>query len=291
MRRACLPPLILRSLAELQDGLNTAVHVNWQQQRTPDDWGLAIVMESVELMDSYPWKWWKNVKAQPDLQNVKIELTDILHFSLSGEMQTRFAAPARHNMTGKTLQELCHFCCPPEVKTITRSTMEESELTGIMFFPLTETANAVASFRNIIQLANIWRFDLITEAVIAAAQDLGFNLVAYYVAKHTLNSIRQMSGYKDGTYVKVRDGVEDNVLLHECIASFSIEDVLHEATYLAAWDSIMHRVFDAFGTPKEAQFGVRHWLKCLPEAEEGEGDAADGAVGDAASGLNLSQRW
>ncbi|ORC85278.1 putative dUTP diphosphatase [Trypanosoma theileri] len=280
MHRATLPPLILRSLAQLQDGLNTAVNVNWQQQRTPDDWALAIVMESAELMDSYPWKWWKNVKAQPDLQNVKIELTDIMHFSLSGEMQTRLAAPLHQNMTGKPLQELCRFCSPPETITTITTVPEGSELNGILFFPLSETANAVASFRNIIQLANIWRFDLITEAVIAAAQDLGFNLVAYYVAKHTLNSIRQMSGYKDGTYVKVRDGVEDNVLLHECIASFSVEDVLNESTYLAAWDSIIHRVFDAFGTPKEAQYGVHRWLKSLPGAAEGESDAA-------AAGMNI----
>ncbi|KEG11241.1 putative dUTP diphosphatase [Trypanosoma grayi] len=268
LRSVCLSPTILSSLAELQDGLNAMVDANWRQVRRPDDWALAITMESAELLDSYPWKWWKNVKAQPDLQNVKIELTDILHFSLSGEMQMRSSeARLRNEVDNRSPKELCRLCCPPTAADAETAT--EGALQGVMFFPLTNTDNAVASFRNIIQLSNAHRFDLITEAIIKAAEDLGFNLVAYYVAKHTLNSIRQMKGYKDGTYVKVRGGVEDNELLHECIAPYSVEDVLSEGCYQETWEAIMHRVFDAFGTPKEKQLNISHWLKSTEEVKNG----------------------
>lgn len=267
MRGDFVSSSILRSLAKLQNGLNEIVDPNWLQVRSLDDWALAITMESAELMDSYPWKWWKNIKSSVDIQNVKIELTDIFHFALSGDMQLHSEEKLQEDIVGKPLRSLCCFCYPPGKRgtSMEKETKEGigavDNLLDIMFFPLTDTDNAVATFRNIIQLANAYRFDLVTEAIIAAARDLGFNLVAYYVAKHTLNNIRQMQGYKNGTYVKVRDGVEDNVLLHECVASFSMDEVLNEETYLDAWDSIMHRVFDAFGTPKAEQFGIDYWLK------------------------------
>nr|4DK4_A Chain A, Deoxyuridine triphosphatase [Trypanosoma brucei]4DK4_B Chain B, Deoxyuridine triphosphatase [Trypanosoma brucei]4DKB_A Chain A, Deoxyuridine triphosphatase [Trypanosoma brucei]4DL8_A Chain A, Deoxyuridine triphosphatase [Trypanosoma brucei]4DLC_A Chain A, Deoxyuridine triphosphatase [Trypanosoma brucei] len=282
-RRVSLSPLILRSLAELQDGLNTVVDKNWRQLRRPGDWSLAITMEAAELLDSYPWKWWKNVKAQPDLQNVKIELTDILHFSLSGAMQVSdensgAVHKAEAGSNGESGKHWCYFDQPralpaaggaeyvacvetPGSSLSAPVSADECDLADFMFFPLSDTNNALASFQNIIRLASLQRFQLVTSAVIAAADDIGFNLVAYYVAKHTLNGIRQMKGYKDGTYVKVQKGVEDNELLHGCISPFSLDDVTNEGNYKTKWDDIMHRVYDAFGTPKEERLNIGHWLK------------------------------
>ncbi|KAG8349037.1 putative deoxyuridine triphosphatase [Trypanosoma vivax] len=264
-----LSPTILSSLMELQDGLNTLIDANWRNVRTPDDWGLALTVEAVELIDSYPWKWWKNVNAEPDLQNVKIELTDMLHFSLSGTIQVAAssAAPDINGLSGvdesgKTQTRLMHLCLPKCSNGVRAPVpVEQLTVSDFMFFPLTETANAVASIRNIVQLSNFHSFQLITEAVIAAAKDLNFNLVAYYIAKHALNTIRQLGGYKDGKYVKVRDGVEDNVVLHECITPFSITDVLDTDIHLVKWNEIMHRVFDAFGVPMGERPRIEHYLK------------------------------
>ncbi|PIQ04098.1 MAG: dUTPase, partial [Piscirickettsiaceae bacterium CG18_big_fil_WC_8_21_14_2_50_44_103] len=47
------------------------------------DWRRCIVMEAAELIDSYPWKHWKSVDAQVDIENVRVELVDIWHFLLS----------------------------------------------------------------------------------------------------------------------------------------------------------------------------------------------------------------
>eukprot|EP00658_Telonema_sp_P-2_P053171 TRINITY_DN41614_c0_g1_i1.p1 TRINITY_DN41614_c0_g1~~TRINITY_DN41614_c0_g1_i1.p1 ORF type:complete len:177 (-),score=54.27 TRINITY_DN41614_c0_g1_i1:11-541(-) len=99
---------------------------------------------------------------------------------------------------------------------------------------------------NVIYLAKHSRFETITEMVIASADDLSFNLVGYYVAKHTLNYIRQLGGYKDGTYAKVQQGKEDNELLHDCIAEVTTEAVLNTESYTAAWDKIMVLVYNAF---------------------------------------------
>ncbi|KPI87591.1 deoxyuridine triphosphatase putative dUTP diphosphatase [Leptomonas seymouri] len=263
-RTATILPIILNSLAELQDGLNTMIDPFWRSTRSLDDWGLAITMESTELLDSYPWKWWKNVNATPDLANVRIELVDIFHFSLSGAMLLRsmpeYSVP---EVSRKPLKEVMRTFCP--------SKEYASDAHGVLFFPLSDTQNAIASFRNVIQLSNAYRFDIITESIIFAAEDMGFNLVAYYVAKHTLNCIRQLGGYKDGSYVKVNNGIEDNVLLHDCIKDFSLDDVLDDNKYVASWNRIIARVYNAFQVKECDRKDAEYWFRYARE-----GNAANG---------------
>ncbi|KPA83653.1 putative mitochondrial deoxyuridine triphosphatase, putative,dUTP diphosphatase [Leptomonas pyrrhocoris] len=257
-RTVTLTPAILSSLGELQDGLNAMIDPSWRSVRSLNDWGLAITMESTELLDSYPWKWWKNINATPDFANVKIELVDILHFSLSGAMQIRsMPEDSIPEVSRKPLKDVMHVFCPSKECA--------SDPHGILFFPLSDTQNTIASFRNVIQLANAYRFDVITESIIAAAEDMGFNLVSYYVAKHTLNCIRQLGGYKDGSYVKVNNGVEDNVLLHDCIKSFSLEDVLDDNKYVVSWNQIITRVYEAFQVKECDRKDAEYWFRYAKE--------------------------
>ena len=240
-RRPSLPPSVLRQLSRLQDGLNRIIDVDWTTKRSCDDWALAVTMEASELMDSYPWKWWKNVNATPDFKNVKIELVDILHFALSGTMQ------------------LTHKAGAEGVPAFPADGNRD------IVAPLAVTANAVATFRNVIHLCKYHRFDVITEHVVAAADDLEFNLVAYYVAKHTLNYVRQLGGYKDGSYKKTNAGVEDNELLHACIEGVTVADAVGEDTFLGVWEDVMRKAYDAFGVPPEQRKTVKDWL---PEVEK-----------------------
>ncbi|KAG5485892.1 hypothetical protein CUR178_07486 [Leishmania enriettii] len=260
-RTTTLPDAILHSLAKLQDGLNAMIDPSWRTARSLDNWALAITMESAELLDSYPWKWWKNINAAPDLANVKIELVDILHFSLSGAMQMRSTPDDEVPVTSlKPLKEVMTTFLPAKECT--------SDPHGVVFFPLTDTQNAVASFRNIIQLANTYRFDIITESIIYAAEDLGFNLVAYYVAKHTLNCIRQLGGYKDGSYVKVSNGIEDNALLHSCIKDVSLEEVLDDKKYIQTWNNIMTSVYEAFQVKESDRKDAERWFAFAKECRQ-----------------------
>ena len=218
-------PLVLAKLSQLQNGLNCMISDNWKETRNPDDWGLAITLECAELIDSYPWKWWKNVKGKVDINNVRIELVDILHFTLSGQMMVK----------------------------------NEDKTTSQIDSPLSETANAIKTFRHVITLTNTHDFLTITRLVVEAADDLDFNIVAYYIAKHTLNYIRQLGGYKSGTYKKMNAGVEDNELLHQCIDGLTLEDIT--ANFEKVSDTIMTKVYDVFQVDKEPRKTVSQWIQ------------------------------
>ncbi|CCW71211.1 unnamed protein product [Phytomonas sp. Hart1] len=249
-----LPSLIFNSLVELQDGLNAMIDRSWRNVRTPDNWSLAITMETAELIDSYPWKWWKNISSEPDFNNIRIELVDIFHFSLSGAMMMKSIVDDKISMVTK--KNLADSFTPFESKSGVYTTAVD----GMIFLPLSNIENALASFRNIIHLANIYRFEIITEAVICAAHDLNMNLVAYYIAKHTLNYIRQLNGYKSGLYVKVKNDVEDNVILHSCIKGLTIDETLNEDKYVEVWNSIMCKVYDSFNVSLEDRRDIQYWV-------------------------------
>ena len=78
---------ILKML-QLQQELNDATNgKGWENGLTKNnktiDWKRCIYLECAELIESYPWKHWKNIDAQPDYENIKIEAVDIWHFIIS----------------------------------------------------------------------------------------------------------------------------------------------------------------------------------------------------------------
>jgi hypothetical protein len=72
-------PLTMRSIADQAN--NDRLNAN----DLPNQWLLryarAMDAELAELKDDLPWKWWSKDKI--DIQNVRVELIDILHFLIS----------------------------------------------------------------------------------------------------------------------------------------------------------------------------------------------------------------
>lgn len=54
------------------------------------NWLRCVHMEIAELIDSSPWKHWKDLSAKTDVENQKVEITDVLHFLLSYHIHTQF---------------------------------------------------------------------------------------------------------------------------------------------------------------------------------------------------------
>jgi len=177
---------------------NNTCGVDWVEGKTLEgrsiDWGRCIVMESVELIDCYPWKHWKNLNAPIDEMNAKIELVDIFHFLISHSI----------GLVGKveTLEyiELC------DLDYTLHGKIEKVE--NVIF--LVEDF-ILSIMRNPLQVRSLFRMFF----KLCAFNNLSFTeLYNLYIGKNILNEFRQANGYKTGDYVKVWLGVEDNVYMY-----------------------------------------------------------------------------
>ena len=177
----------LMAMLRMQDELNKKIHPEWRKQKFA--WHRAIMVEGTELLEHIGWKWWK--KQTSDLPQARIELVDIWHFGMSALMMRCLS--------------------------------------------LTEAAESLVSQQRIAQHHRVDMMRSI-ECLIGAAGNYSafeagvfFNLMDHlgmtgddlyrtYVAKNVLNTFRQDHGYKDGTYIKLWSGLEDNVVLERLMA-------------------------------------------------------------------------
>lgn len=232
---------LLENLSILQDALNEYITKDWKKNRTELDFMVASHQEVSELIDTnvtidgkkfeMGWKWWKGASGQRTMDfvaweklhpavvdNIKIELTDLVFFTLSQ----------------KILEDLTD---PDEV-------VQLSDNDWLNFMSI--------SANNLMQ-----RPGMAIGIIIELAKRLDFNIPAYYVAKHTLNLIRQLSGYSDGSYKKVVDGKEDNELLHDVIAGITVEQM--EDDFETNANNIMTGVYDVFSVGEESRKTFSDW--------------------------------
>jgi dimeric dUTPase (all-alpha-NTP-PPase superfamily) len=168
------------------------------------DWRRCIVMESAELIDSYPWKHWKSVDAMTDIENVRVELVDIWHFLLSLTLEY-FTAEKSADLLNKAFIE---SRVEPDSRALTIN--EQVQVHEKMMRVALD--NREASEVYLFTLAKCF-----FEACWVA--DLSFEqMYQIYMAKNVLNKFRQDHGYKEGTYIKEWQGKEDNVVMFEIIA-------------------------------------------------------------------------
>jgi len=199
------------SMLQLQQQLNDNTNgIGWENGLTkngkPIDWNRCIYLECAELIESYPWKHWKNIDAVADKENIKIEVVDIWHFLLSEILR---------------------------VNSITQKLSQAELATRISFannFGLMRTNTKDISDDYFMQIKCIEDFiksifigsDLTTivEKYFKVVVQSGLNLDSLYklyIGKNILNSFRQDNGYKDGSYKKLWNGVEDNVVMQNIL--------------------------------------------------------------------------
>jgi dimeric dUTPase (all-alpha-NTP-PPase superfamily) len=155
------------------------------------NWMRCIYMEAAEAIDSLNWKHWKDIAKADDIANVKIELVDIWHFIMSEHIV----------MLGIDDAILEAQKCFDEVKNQPNEYFEVMELIDLLEQILAQAANGdfplTAFFRAIRSLEDFEMSDVYT----------------LYIGKNCLNQFRQDHGYKDGSYIKIWDGKEDNVTM------------------------------------------------------------------------------
>jgi hypothetical protein len=165
-------------MLELQDAMNRKVNPAWREANFP--WYRAIWTECAEMLDHYGWKWWKHQK--PDMEQVKLEIVDIWHFTLSAQLMQGLSMEQTATRIADRLQQ-------PNGSADLRTAIEALAKDAI------ETHGADISI-----FAGILRF-----------AGMEFNeLYRMYIGKNVLNFFRQDHGYQEGHYQKIWHGREDN---------------------------------------------------------------------------------
>jgi len=181
---------------ELQKQLND--HTNggiWVDGITNENrkisWYRCIYMEAAEAIDSFNWKHWKSIHTDPDWDNIRVELVDIWHFIMSESIRIK-----DENYANKYLKLKPQGDFNAEVLI---DTLEE-------MLSLSVASNIDPKINNIRAITDLF-FTAISQV------DMGIGeLYKRYVVKNQLNTFRQQHGYKDGSYIKLWDTVEDNVV-------------------------------------------------------------------------------
>jgi dimeric dUTPase (all-alpha-NTP-PPase superfamily) len=175
------------SMLLMQDKMNTKVHSQWREQDY--EWYRAIWVECAELLDHYGWKWWK--KQTPDVDQIALELVDIWHFGLSLLL-----------LSDLSEDEIAHRV---------QSTFEETASKEDFATDLEDFTERTLATKD---------FDIKGFSRLMVGINMDFEtLHVGYIGKNVLNFFRQDNGYKEGTYNKQWDGVEDNEHLVDIVSS------------------------------------------------------------------------
>ena len=195
-------------MLQLQNQLNDATNgEEWVKGITKNgksiNWKRCIYMECAEMVDSFAWKHWKAIDKEPDWANHQIEVVDVWHFimSLAIENYTVMMKGGVEDLA-INISELEAF-----------SKIDRSNKT------FSQPSEIIAKVENLIRLS-ISIEELELEKMISEFFELVFmsgldleSLYRLYVGKNILNQFRQDNGYKDGSYIKVWNGEEDNTVM------------------------------------------------------------------------------
>lgn len=212
--------LMLQLQAELNESTNGKDWIGGVTKNGKTiNWKRCIYMECAEMIDSFSWKHWKNIDKEADLDNLQIEVVDVWHFVMS-------LAIENYSKTFKgTIDDLA-------LNISQMKSFEKIEGIHGLFAVQDEIIEKV----EIIMLDVLSRNSLNIEKLMEDFFDLVLmsglcldTLYRLYVGKNILNQFRQDHGYKDGLYIKVWAGEEDNVVMKRVWESNS--DLKPDALY------------------------------------------------------------
>ena len=184
----------ISQMLAMQDAMNSRVSETWRTNNY--EWYRAIWVECAEMLDHHGWKWWKHQEI--DIPQVQLELVDIFHFGLSLRL-----------MSGASVENIAN-----ELSTELTTTKNSDYNTDDFKIALEQLASAAVTDK---------AFDAIALANCMRLMEMDLNeLFRQYVGKNTLNFFRQDHGYKEGTYIKMWHGEEDNEILATLVNTLDV---------------------------------------------------------------------
>lgn len=206
----------------------------------PIDWHLCVADELSELLNSTPWKHWKDGKF--NYQNIFTETVDIYHFLLSIFTEDVYVGL---NQTGLSLEDtieeagkyerfgFIHFC---QILTLVISVEDNKSDADIMDKILLDVVKYYVKHNN--HTADNTAIMVLTLVIIfnshTRINKSPNDFIKKYYAKNTLNQFRQDNGYgiKDGGYIKIWDGLEDNEALDVIMETIEVTEGLELDTVI-----------------------------------------------------------
>jgi len=193
----------------LQNELNNDTNgPRWREGVTKNgkiiNWKRCITMETAELIDSFPWKHWKSIDAQPNYENVKIELVDIWHFVMSYLLQ--------HNPLDEAARMIDNL---KDVTSDIKITQWQNDKVD-EYLDIFEELMALSLIKNDSEMLQ----ESLVEQFFKACDAVGLSfeeLYRLYIGKNALNQFRQEHGYKEGSYKKIWNGKEDNEVMQHIL--------------------------------------------------------------------------
>ncbi|GAC10490.1 dUTP diphosphatase [Paraglaciecola chathamensis] len=192
----------LNTMLTLQDGMNRKVNPQWLSANYA--YLRAAMIESVEGIEHHGWKWWK--AQHKDLPQLQMELVDIWHFALSSI--------------------IIQFEGDIEQSSSTIAQQLASNTSSVTFDGKDYDFTRLDILDNLQLMAGLCaanRFDVpLFIKIVEQAEMNADELYRQYVGKNVLNFFRQDNGYKEGSYLKLWNGREDNEHLVEVLNALDI---------------------------------------------------------------------
>lgn len=211
---------MIKAMLVLQDEMNCKVNPNWTEAGY--EYYRAAWIESAELCDHIGWKWWK--KQEIDLEQAQLEIVDIWHFGLS---MLILSNDGKVDGISGYVADLCKV-------------YENNKL-----IPTVPDGSGGRREVNVIELVELMTGEILTKKefpiswfyILLKQLDMDLDsLYLMYVGKNVLNFFRQDNGYKEGSYIKVWNGKEDNEVLTEILKASEGKDIPDMRKYV--YDSL-----------------------------------------------------
>ncbi len=202
----------LEEMFRLQQRLNDETNgKNWERGVTNKgkeiDWKRCIYMESCELIDSYPWKHWKDISAECDRENIVLEVVDIWHFVMSELLRLNKLNNNRDitSLANDISQRESYIMFCSGIKSDhCNDNSKEIELIESFLQSLFCNKDFMPTLDKFFEMAR--HLDMTLTSL--------YNL---YIGKNILNQFRQDNGYKEGKYKKIWNDREDNTIMQEIL--------------------------------------------------------------------------
>jgi dimeric dUTPase (all-alpha-NTP-PPase superfamily) len=199
-------------MLQLQNQLNNATNgEDWVNGITKNNkeinWRRCIYMESAEMIDCFAWKHWKNIDAEPDFDNLKIEVVDVWHFIMS------LAIEFYHQEMLGSIEDIAINISQLPSFEIINNNEEKYQTPKVIMEKIEDILRDVLSKEKL-------NLELLLKDFFELAYMSGLNLTTLYklyIGKNILNQFRQDNGYKEGSYIKVWNGEEDNVYMQKIL--------------------------------------------------------------------------